>query len=93
MYVMISNRVKYLYSIYILIIGTIGQLAPYLQAYKTFTTESAGDLSIPAYVVVFISIVSWLLYGVFIKDYPLIISNIVGFIGTVIVIIGIIIYS
>ncbi len=93
MYAMNSNRVRYLYSIYILIIGTIGQFAPYLQAYKTFTTESAGDLSISASVVVFISIVSWLLYGVLIKDYPLIISNIVGFIGTIMVITGMIIYG
>jgi MtN3 and saliva related transmembrane protein len=88
-----KSRLIYIYSIYILIIGTIGQFAPYLQAYKTFTTERAGDLSIPAYVVAFISLTSWLVYGALIKDYPLIISNIVGFIGTIIVIVGMIIYS
>ena len=87
------SRLKYVYSVYMLIIGTVGQLAPYLQAYKTFSTESAGDLSIAASIVGFISVASWLFYGVTMKDCPLIVSNIVGFIGTIIVITGIIIYS
>lgn len=88
-----KNRLIYIYSTYILIIGTIGQFAPYLQAYKTFTTERASDLSIPAYVIAFISLVSWLVYGILIKDKPLIISNIVGLIGTAIVIISMIMYG
>jgi uncharacterized protein with PQ loop repeat len=88
-----TKKARTLFSVYIVVIGTIGQLAPYFQAYKTFTTHSAGDLSIIASSIVLVSILSWLTYGFMIKDYPLIISSIIGSIGASVLITGILMYG
>lgn len=87
------NRFKYFFGIYIVIIGAIGQFAPYLQAHKIYMTQSAGDLSVVAVVISFVSVASWLVYGFFIKDVPLMISNVIGIIGATLLMVGIFIYG
>lgn len=81
------------YKYYMAIIGTAGQCANYIQAYKVYVTKSAQDLSMLAILLASIAITSWLIYGFFIKDYPIIISNIIGFIGAILLVAGIILYG
>jgi MtN3 and saliva related transmembrane protein len=45
------------------------------QVYKTWKTRSAGDLSLMMMLIVFISTIVWLVYGVALNLWPVIICN------------------
>lgn len=55
------------------------------QAIKTIKTKHTKDLSLPMYIIVTLGVCLWLIYGLIIKDPPLIIGNIITFILTVII--------
>ncbi|WP_375326366.1 SemiSWEET family sugar transporter [Candidatus Tisiphia endosymbiont of Nemotelus uliginosus] len=82
-----------LYDKYMVFAGILGQYLFYAQAYKVFTTKSAGDLSLDGFLVVIIATLSWLVYGILHKQPPIIIAQIVALIGMTLVIIGIFLYS
>jgi MtN3 and saliva related transmembrane protein len=63
------------------------------QVYRIFKRKSAKDLSIFTYEFQIISVVVWLLYGIEIKDKPIIISNTFATLTIAIVIIGWFIYG
>ena len=62
------------------IFGTIGAFASAPQIYRIFKRKSAKDISIVTYAIVFIGTLTWLLYGIQLKDFPLIFSNSVALI-------------
>jgi MtN3 and saliva related transmembrane protein len=84
---------KYFYEKYMLFIGIIGQLAIYIQAYLIFTNKSAVDVSLVANLFTFVSLTSWLIYGLILKNKILIISNLFAVIGNIWVLTGIWMYS
>lgn len=51
------------------------------QTYKIFKRKSAKDVSLVTYLFFTVGIVIWLIYGLSIKNYPIIISNLVFLIG------------
>lgn len=57
------------------------------QAIKTIRTKHTKDLSLGMYSVITIGIFLWLVYGILIKDLPIIAANIVSFVfsGTILV--------
>lgn len=63
------------------------------QAYRIFKRKSAKDLSIFTLFFQFISIIVWLLYGIEIIDFPIIISNIFASITILFVLIGWFLYG
>ncbi len=75
------------------LIGSFGQLLFYFQAFNIFWSKSAGEVSLLGFTIAFISLSCWLLYGLIIKDTPLIVANITGVIGALLVMIGIITYG
>ena len=81
------------YLKYMVIIGTLGQVMHYIQAWKIFTTKSASDISLAAYIISFFLLLNWMIYGVITSSKPLIYAEITGLVGVVIVIVGVIIYS
>lgn len=48
-----KTSIKAFYVKYMVIIGTMGQVMHYIQAWKIFTTKSASDISSAAYVISF----------------------------------------
>ena len=84
---------KYILSIYMSWILSLGQSMHYIQAWKIFTTKSSEDISLTAYIICFILVTHWLIYGFFIKDKVIIIAEILGIIGVILVISGTLIYS
>lgn len=70
----------------------VGTSAAYIQAYKIFSLESATAVSLSATLIGLSASLCWLLYGMARKIMPLIISNIIGIIGGILVVIGIFIY-
>jgi len=75
-------------SILATIFGTLGGLANLPQWVKIFKRKSAKDISVITYTFVFIAAIIWLLYGIEIKDFPLIIANIFGSINIALVLVG-----
>lgn len=83
---------KQLYEKYMFIIGGCGSLIFYLQALKIFNEESTVAVSLPAFIVGLISVSSWMIYGILIKNRVVFISNVLATIGALLVVIGFIMY-
>lgn len=45
------------------------------QAYKTWVTKSVGDLSFAMLIIVFTSTIVWLVYGIYLGLWPVILAN------------------
>ena len=74
------------------IVGTLGNLMYYFQGYEIFHTHSAGAVSLIAFSISFVGLSSWLAYGIYLKNTPLIVANTFGVIGAIFVISGILLY-
>lgn len=80
------------YEKYMLVVGGFGSLIFYLQAIKIFYFKDATAVSLLAFLAGLISVVSWAIYGVIIKNRPLFISNVLATVGALFVVVGIILY-
>ena len=81
-----------LYLKYMFFIGVFGQFVFYSQFYNIIKNKSAKDVSLFGFVCGLISVSSWMIYGVIIKDKPLIIANTVATIGTLLTVGAILTY-
>ena len=67
---------------YIEIIGFIAAFCTTVsfipQIIKLIKTKQVRDISLFMYIVLLIGILLWLIYGIFIKDNPVIIANVLG---------------
>jgi MtN3 and saliva related transmembrane protein len=88
-----KSKFEIYYQYYMMIIGVVGQMVFYAQAYKIFVSASARDVSLLGFTFGFISVASWLVYGLIKRDLPLIIANSVAVIGAMAVLIGIFMYG
>ena len=84
---------KYIFTIYMSWVVNLGQSMHYIQAWKIFTTKSAEDISLIAYIICLVLLIHWLIYGVVIKDKVIILAETLGVIGAILVIFGTVIYS
>jgi MtN3 and saliva related transmembrane protein len=87
-----SNK-RRLFNLYMSCIFNLGQSTHYIQAWKIFTTESAEDISLMAYIICLILLIHWVIYGIVTKNKVIIIAEILGITGAILVITGTIIYS
>ncbi len=78
---------------YMIVVGVLGQLLFYFQGIKIFMTKSAHDISMTGFLISLISLSSWLVYGILIKNKVLVIANVAGVVGALFVIIGILIHG
>jgi len=75
------------------IFGTIGGLANLPQAYKIFKRKSAKDISILAYSMLLAGAVIWLLYGLEIGNFAVILTNLFGTANIGLVVVGWLLYG
>ncbi len=76
-----------------LLMGIVGHFASYIQAMKIFYLHSAYAVSLMACLIGLASMVCWLLYGMEKNIKPLIISNVFGMIGVLLVTAGVLYYG
>lgn len=81
-----------LYENYMNIIGPVGNLMFFIQAYKIFTSKTATSISIEAFALSMLGLSSWLLYGILLKNRTIILANIVGVTGALLVLVGTVMY-
>ncbi len=62
-------------------------LGYYPQAYKIWKTKSSKDISIPAFIIFSSGTTTWFVYGLVIKDFPIIVGFVLGVIGSLSVLI------
>lgn len=82
-----------LFAILATVVGSGMALSQVFQAVKIFHRKSASDISKPTYIILTVGAFIWVLYGIGIKNIPIIISNGIGFIVTTTVIMGCILYG
>ena len=75
------------------IFGSLSGLANFPQAYRIFKRKSAKDISILTYSFLLLGAIVWILYGIEIKNFPVVITNILGAINIGLVVIGWFLYG
>jgi len=71
-----------IFSILTTIVGIMMSVGYFPQAYKIYKTKSADSISLAAFIVFAFGTLLWTLYGFFIHDLVLILSFIIGAIGS-----------
>lgn len=80
------------FKVYMSIVGPLGNLMFYVQGYEIFHTHSAGSISLSGFSISAIGLASWLAYGIYLKNTPLIVANAFGIVGALLVISGVLLY-
>ena len=75
------------------LVGIVASIAMLPQVYKIFKRKSAKDISIITYSFLFIAGIIWVLYGFNIQSFPLIITNLIGSLSILGVIVGWFLYG
>ena len=70
------------------IFGTLIGIANFPQAIKIFRRKSAKDISILSVSIFFTGAIVWILYGIEIKNIPILITNSLAFISLLFMIVG-----
>ena len=73
-----KDRLMYFYEKYMFCMGIIGHFMFLFQAYKILSTKSAANVSLEGFLIAFVSIFSWLLYGILKEDKVLVAVNAFG---------------
>jgi len=69
---------------YMKIVAILGQLPSLFQIIKTLKTQSSGDISVSGLSVALFCAISWLIYGIKIRDQALILSSLLSsFLSTI----------
>lgn len=55
------------------------------QVYKTWKTKSAGNISLTMYIAMFTGIILWLLYGIHLNSFAMIVANCITAVLTLII--------
>jgi MtN3 and saliva related transmembrane protein len=75
------------------IVGVVGSFAMLPQIYRIFKRKSAQDISIWTYAYMLVAGVIWVLYGLNIQSFPILITNLIGSLTMIGVIVGWVLYG
>ncbi len=78
----IKNNFMKIFQIFVTIMGIVMSLGYYPQAYKIWKNKSAKDISIPAFIIFSSGTLTWFVYGIVIKDFPIIVGFVAGVVGS-----------
>lgn len=73
--------------------GIAMALSGVAQAIKIYKRKSAGDISVLTYAILIFGAIIWILYGIEIKNFPIILSNSIGFFISGFILIGWFLYG
>lgn len=75
------------------ITGVISSFAMLPQIYRIFRRKSAKDISIWTYLYMFVAGIIWILYGLNIQSYPIWVTNLMGSLTMIDIIVGWFLYG
>lgn len=73
--------------------GTILGLSGFPQVFKIFKRKSAKDIAQTTYWIVELGSIIWILYGLELKNFPIVLANVLGFVTTSLILIGCYLYG
>lgn len=76
-----------IFGILVSIFGVLMSIGYFPQAYKIYKTKNAKNISVLTYIIFFLGCITWLIYGALLKDFHIIVSFVVGVIGSFLVLI------
>lgn len=76
-----------------MISGSIGAFAMFPQVYRIFKRKSAQDISILSYSFLLATGIIWVLYGLEIQSFPLVISQSIGNLAGFLIVVGWLLYG
>jgi MtN3 and saliva related transmembrane protein len=79
-------------KVFATIMGIIMSLGYFPQAYKVYKNKSSKDISLLAFVIFSLGTLTWFIYGLTLKDIPIILGFVLGVIGSWLVLILSLIY-
>lgn len=82
-----------LFKIFVTIMGVVMSLGYYPQAYKIWKNKTAVNVSVPSFFIFSLGTLTWLIYGILLGDKPIILSFVLGVIGSWSVLILTLIYK
>ena len=88
-----DSTFKRLFERYMLLVAVGGNGVFYAQAYEIYSKQEAANVSLFAFSISVWALTSWLIYGFILRNRILIVANIVGVLGAVLVVAGILLYS
>jgi MtN3 and saliva related transmembrane protein len=88
-----SPLLLFIFEILASVSGVMMASSGFPQAFKIFKRKSARDISLPSRLMMLIGGLIWLIYGILLSSFAIIISNVFGTIAEIIVIIGYIRYK
>ena len=65
------------YEVLGMLAATLTTISFFPQVYKTWKTKSTEGLSLTMYLVFFVGVILWLIYGIHLNSLPMILANIV----------------
>ena len=71
-----------IFNIVVSIFGILMSIGHFPQSYKIYKNKTAKDVSLITYFIFFIGSFIWLAYGIILNEVPIIISFIIGVIGS-----------
>ena len=71
-----------IFKIFVTIMGVVMSLGYYPQAYKIWKNKSAINISVPTFVIFALGTVTWFIYGLVVHDIIIVISFVIGVIGS-----------
>ena len=71
-----------LLAVIVTFLGVLAAFSFFFQTIKIIRSKDSKSISLTTYIILFITALFWLLYGISINDVPLIISYIVGTLST-----------
>lgn len=80
------------FRIFVTIMGVAMSFGYYPQAYKIWKSKSSINISIPAFIIFFLGTLTWSIYGFLIQDITIIISFVIGVIGSFLILLLSLIY-
>ena len=80
-------------SILATIFGVVNGFANFPQIYKIFKTKSAKDISTTTYLILIVSSVVWILYGIEIMNIPVLIMNGLALFEFIVILVGCYLYG
>jgi MtN3 and saliva related transmembrane protein len=71
-----------IFQIFVTIMGTVMSLGYFPQAYKIWKSKSSINISIPTFIIFSIGTLTWLIYGILMRDVIIILGFVIGVIGS-----------
>jgi len=71
-----------IFQMFVTIMGTVMSLGYFPQAYKIWKSKSSENISIPTFIIFSIGTLTWLIYGILIHDFTIMLGFVIGVIGS-----------